>query len=66
MKTRALIVLLLLCVVATLPMAGCGHNRNQMPPEETTAGAATPSGPCRDDENFENGKCVPRIPRPGR
>ena len=58
--------LLFLCAVATLLMAGCGHNRNQMRPEETTAVAATPNGPCRDDENFENGRCMPRIPRPGK
>ena len=52
--------LFLLCALATLIMAGCGHNT--MPPEKTTDLAATPSGPCRDDENFVNGKCSPRAP----
>ena len=58
--------LLLLCALATLLMAGCGQNRNHMPPEKTTDLAATPSGPCRDDENFEKGRCAPRIPLPGK
>jgi len=52
--------LLILCALATILMAGCGHSKT--PPEKTTDLAATPNGPCREDENFENGKCAPRIP----
>jgi hypothetical protein len=61
-------LLFLLCALATLLMSGCGlgRNRNRMPPEKTTDLAATPSGPCRDDENFDKGKCSPRIPLPGK
>lgn len=36
-----------------LLLAACAHDAGV---------AASPSGPCRDDENFENGRCVARIP----
>lgn len=44
--------------LSPLVFAGCSHN----PPATNPNVEATPTGPCRDDERLENGRCVPRIP----
>ncbi len=51
--------LLLAVLAASLPLlaAGCGTGE-RIPADQ----AATPTGPCRDDEDFINGRCQPRIP----
>lgn len=51
-------IILLMCAMSTLAFAGCTHN----PPAANPNVEATPTGPCRDDERLENGRCVPRIP----
>ena len=48
--------ILLLCLISPFLFAGCAHGPN--PKTNPTA----PTGPCRDDENFVNGRCEPRIP----
>ncbi len=53
--------------LALLALAACAPRRyvaaDPAPVEPTAATIATPTGPCRDDENFENGRCAPRIQR---
>ncbi len=49
--------LLMLCAFA---LAGCAHERGH------AAKAAAPDVSCRADENFENGRCMPRIPGDGK
>lgn len=59
MKTLpAFLVFLFACALSPLAFAGCSHN----PPAKNADVEATPTGPCRDDENMVNGRCVPRIP----
>lgn len=53
--------------LALLVLAACAPRRmvavDPAPVEPAAATIATPTGPCRDDENFEKGRCVPRIQR---
>lgn len=58
---------IILPLLAILTLAACAPRRivaaDPAPVEPAAATIATPTGPCRDDENFENGRCAPRIPR---
>jgi hypothetical protein len=51
----------LLCSLALSLLAGCASNRG---PDDKPV-VTTPNGPCRDDENFDNGHCTPRFPGDG-
>lgn len=61
--TRGMKILLPFLAIPTF--AACAPCRmvpmDPAPVEATAATLATPTAPCRDDENFENGRCVPRI-----
>lgn len=54
--------LLLSLSLTPLLFGGCLHNRE---PETQADVTATPTGPCRDDESLESGRCVPRVPGSG-
>lgn len=41
-----------------LLFGACMRNRD---PEPGTEVIATPTGPCRDDEAFDAGRCSPRV-----
>ncbi|MDD5304077.1 MAG: hypothetical protein PHS14_13330 [Elusimicrobia bacterium] len=55
-------VLLMMCALLPPVFAGCTRNT----PAKNADVEATPTGPCRDDENMVNGRCVPRIPGDSR
>ncbi len=47
-----------LILFAAAAFSGCAYGPASMP----SAAGTTPTGPCRDDESFINGRCEPRIP----
>ncbi len=54
-------MLLLATVLLPLLAAACRTPATSDPNVE-----ATPTGPCRDDERLENGRCVTRLPGDNR
>jgi len=54
-------MLLLATVLLPLFAAACRTPATSDPNVE-----ATPTGPCRDDERLENGRCVTRMPGDNR
>jgi hypothetical protein len=57
-RVKGIDLSLVMCALAPLFLAGCAHNKtpDDKPP------VTTPNGPCRDDENFDDGHCVTRFP----
>ena len=53
-------IMLLCALAAPLALGACA---GALDPGKSAATEAKPGGPCRDDENFENGRCVPRVQR---
>lgn len=50
--------LLLRLALTPLLFGACMQNRD---PDPQTEVSATPTGPCRDDETFDAGRCSPRV-----